>query len=93
MEIISTQCSTSGAYSPWWPGITPPKQPDFYTIEVVGCISNGWSEWFNGLEVICKEENGITEIKGNIRDQAELFSVLIKIRNLGLAITKLTSDV
>ena len=83
----------SGPYSPWRPGIKPPIQPDFYLIEVVGCINEGWSEWFNGLQVQCNENSGITFIHGKVKDQAELFSVLVKIRNLGLSILRLTSNV
>lgn len=89
----SNQIIPSGPYSPWWPGIKPPKQPDFYLIEVVGCINEGWSEWFNGLQVQCNENSGITFIHGKVKDQAELFSVLVKIRNLGLSIHRLTGNV
>jgi hypothetical protein len=83
----------AGPYSPWWPGIKPPRRPDFYLIEVVGCINEGWSEWFHGLKVQCNEKTGITFIHGKVKDQAELFSVLIKIRNLGLSILRLTGNV
>ena len=83
----------AGPYSPWWPGIKPPKQPDYYLIEVVGCINEGWSEWFHGLDVQCNESTGITFIHGKVKDQAELFSILIKIRNLGLHIIRLTGSI
>jgi len=83
----------AGPYSPWWPGIQPPKEPDNYTIEVLGCIGIDWSEWFNGLQVQCDESKGISYIHGKIKDQAELFSVFMKIRNLGLSILRLSGNV
>jgi hypothetical protein len=82
----------AGPYSPWSPGIKPHKRPDFFAIEVLGCISEDWSNWFNGLEVKCFEEKGVSLLHGSVKDQAELFSILIKIQNLGLTLIRLNSN-
>lgn len=85
--------SPAGPYSPWWPGMKPPKQPEMFVIEVIGCISDDWSAWFNGMQVQCNENKGVSYIHGKVKDQAELFSVLMKIRNLGLSVFRLSGNV
>jgi hypothetical protein len=52
-------------------------------IRVKGHLSQDWSDWFEGLS-ITDQPNGETLISGPLQDQAELFGVLIKIRDLGL---------
>ncbi len=52
-------------------------------IRVKGRLSQDWSDWFEGLS-ITDQPNGETLISGPLQDQAELFGVLIKIRDLGL---------
>lgn len=88
-----TQVEPAGPYSPWIPGMKPPKQPVSYVIEVLGCIGGDWSEWFNGLSIQCHEDKGISLIYGSIKDQAELFALLTKIRNLGLSLIRLYGNV
>ncbi len=52
-------------------------------IRVKGRLSQDWSDWFEGLS-ITDQPNGETLISGPLQDQAELFGVLTKIRDLGL---------
>ncbi len=92
-EKIQNIISPAGPYSPWWPGINPPKQPDMFIIEIIGCIGDDWSEWFNGLQVQCDEKKGISYIHGKVKDQAELYSVLMKIRNLGLSLIRISGNI
>jgi hypothetical protein len=82
----------AGPYSPWAPGIKPKKKPDLFVIEVLGCINEDWSEWFHNLEITCFEKKGITMIHGKLKDQAELFSILIKLKSLGLTLLRLNSN-
>ena len=59
--------------------------PLFYQIRVRGHLDTSWSEWFDGL-TLAHEPNEETSIAGWVRDQAALFSLLIKIRDLGLTL-------
>lgn len=82
----------AGPYSPWKPNMNPPAQPVVYNICVLGCLGDDWSDWFNGLVVNCIERKGITTITGKIKDQAELFSILLKVQRLGLTLLKVESN-
>jgi hypothetical protein len=54
-----------------------------YEIRVNGVLDSGWSAWFDGLE-ITSDEHGHTTIAGAVADQAALYGLLAKIRDLGL---------
>jgi hypothetical protein len=60
----------------------------FYEIVVEDHLGPSWEEWFDGMEFEQKltldGQRGITVISGALKDQAALFGVLIKIRDLGL---------
>ena len=56
---------------------------DTYQIRVKGHLSQEWSVWFDGL-TITNVEQGEAILSGIIVDQAALFGVLLKIRDLGL---------
>ena len=56
---------------------------DQYQIRVKGHLGQEWSAWFDGL-AITNIEQGQAIISGVIVDQAALFGVLLKIRDLGL---------
>jgi len=55
----------------------------FYQIRVRGYLGQEWSEWF-GRITIAYESDGVTALTGALADQAALYGVLIRIRNLGL---------
>ncbi len=59
-----------------------PKR-SIYKIKVKGRLSVDWSEWFDNLKVT-HEPNGDTVLSGPVADQAELFGLLLRIRDLGL---------
>ncbi len=56
-----------------------------FEIRVNGRLDRDWSEWFEGL-TIADQPNGEAVIAGPVRDQAALFGVLLKIRDLGLVL-------
>lgn len=52
-------------------------------IRVKGKIDLHWSEWLEGLEIIHEGEDE-TLLTGQIVDQATLYGILKKLRDLGL---------
>ena len=50
-----------------------------------GHLDSQWADWFEGL-TITLEENGDTLITGAMVDQAALFGLLRKVRDLGLSL-------
>jgi hypothetical protein len=56
---------------------------DFYQIRVRGYLDVEWSDWFDRM-TIAHEADGITALTGAVVDQAALYGVLIRLRNLGL---------
>jgi hypothetical protein len=54
-----------------------------YQIRIEGQLGEQWSDWFEGL-VITLEENSDTFLTGEVDDQAALFGLLRKIRDLGI---------
>jgi hypothetical protein len=59
-----------------------------YEIHVRGHLPQHWSEWLDGL-TITHDPNGETILSGPLRDQAALFGVMMKARDLGLTIVSL----
>jgi hypothetical protein len=58
------------------------QQGDYYQIKVKGCLGQSWSARLGGLKITT--DQGETTIEGLIVDQAALYGLLIKIRDLGL---------
>ena len=56
-----------------------------YEIRVKGHLPQDWSEWLDGL-TITHDPNGETLLIGPLRDQAALFGVMMKARDLGLTL-------
>jgi len=56
-----------------------------YEICVRGHLDPLWSNWFEGFEIALKD-NGETRLSGSVVDQATLFGLLMKVRDLGLAL-------
>jgi hypothetical protein len=59
-----------------------------YRIRIGNRVNNGWSDFMNDLEQSVDQENGatITTISGIVADQAALFGLLCRIRDLGLVL-------
>lgn len=56
-----------------------------YQIRVKGHITNGLCDWFVPLTIV-NEPNGETLLTGPIRDQSELFGLLLKLFNLNFTL-------
>ena len=62
---------------------TDPGQETVYQIRLKGHLGPQWTDWFGGL-IITLEENGETLLTGPVVDQAALFGLLRKVRDLGM---------
>jgi hypothetical protein len=60
-------------------------------IRVKGQIDAHWSEWFEGLEVV-HTVRGETVLSGDVADQAALYGLLAKLRDLGLLLISVESS-
>ena len=59
-------------------------------IRVKGQIDEHWSDWFEGL-TLAHTEQGETILWGTVVDQAALYGLLTKLRNLGLSLVSVNS--
>ena len=60
-----------------------------YVIRVKGYLDTFWQAWFDNLS-ITQDRDGTTLLSGQIRDQAALYGILIKMRDLGLILLELS---
>jgi hypothetical protein len=60
-------------------------------IRVKGKLDQHWSDWFEGL-VITHTDNGETVLTGKVIDEAAMYGLLTKIRNLGLQLISVNSN-
>ena len=58
-------------------------EPRLYEIRIKGHLADRWADRFAGL-TITLEENGDTLLTGPVVDQAALFGLLRKVRDLGM---------
>lgn len=59
------------------------EEPTIYQIRIEGHLGHQWAEWFGNL-TITLEENGETLVSGPVIDQAALYGLLRKVRDLGM---------
>ena len=62
---------------------TDPSQAMIYQIRIKGHLAPPWSDWFGGLSITL-EDDGYTILTGKVDDQAALFGMLKKVRDLGM---------
>lgn len=60
-----------------------PGHPMVYQIRLKGHLGRQWTDWFGGL-TITLEDNGETLLTGPVVDQAALYGLLKKVRDLGM---------
>ena len=73
---------------------TDPGQPLVYHIRIKGHLDRQWTDWFGGL-TITLEDNGETLLTCPVADQAALYGLLRKVRDVGLpliAVTRAPTD-
>jgi hypothetical protein len=68
---------------------TNPDEPMVYQIRLKGHLSPQWTDWFEGL-TITLEDNGETLLTGPVVDQAALFALLRRVRDLGMPLISVT---
>lgn len=61
-----------------------------YVIRVKGHLDSFWQAWFDLS--ITHESDGTTLLSGLIRDQAALYGILFKMRDLGLTLLSLDAS-
>ena len=54
-----------------------------YHIRITGHLGRQWTDWFDGMTIIL-EDNGDTLLIGPVLDQAALYGLLKKVRDLGM---------
>lgn len=60
-----------------------PGEPLVYQIRIKGHLGPHWADWFEG-QILTLEANGETLLTGPMVDQAALYGVLRKVRDVGL---------
>jgi hypothetical protein len=60
----------------------PAQPPARYRIRIRGHLDPSWSTWFDGL-IVTPAADGTTELAGPLADQAALFGLLARLRDLG----------
>jgi hypothetical protein len=60
-------------------------QPTVYQIVIKGTLDGTWSDWFGGLSLV-PQETGDTLLTGRVVDQAALYGILWKLRDLNLVL-------
>ncbi|HMQ32182.1 MAG TPA: hypothetical protein PKD53_15740 [Chloroflexaceae bacterium] len=63
--------------------------PRRYRIWVQGHLDPAWSDWFDGME-LRQEPDGSTLIVGLVVDQAALYGLISRARDLGLCLLAVT---
>ena len=58
------------------------QPPARYRVRIRGHLDPLWSAWFDGL-AIDQQADGTTTLTGLVIDQAELFGLLARLRDLG----------
>ncbi len=63
--------------------------PEYYEIRIKGNLDPRWSEWFAGLK-LAHLEGDVTLLSGSLPDQAALYGLLERIRDLNLKLISVT---
>lgn len=60
-----------------------PDQPMIYQIRLKGHLGRHWADWFEGMTITALD-NGVTLLTGTVIDQAALYGLLRKVRDVGM---------
>jgi hypothetical protein len=78
----------------WGSMTTSNHTPAHYRIRIHGHLDPTWSTWFDGL-TITQEQDGTTTLAGSLVDQAALYGLLGRLRDVGailLIVERLAAD-
>ena len=64
--------------------------PEYYEIKIQCRLDFTWSEWFSGMR-LTELDNGETQLSGFLPDQAALYGLLKRIRDLNLKLISVTN--
>lgn len=64
------------------------KECPFYRILVKETLSSHWTGWLGGLDIEY-QPNGETSLSGKITDQAALYGLLNRLRDMGITLISL----
>jgi len=59
-------------------------------IRVQECLDDYWTDWFGGLRITHRDQDG-TVLAGEVIDQAALYAVLSGLRDAGLTLVEVRS--
>jgi hypothetical protein len=59
-------------------------------IKIEGCLDENWAEWLDGF-TLTHVKNGETILTGKVEDQAALYGLIAKLRDLGLKLISVDS--
>lgn len=62
-----------------------------YRIRISGHLDPAWSDWFDGLSVT-QHDDGTTVLIGPVLDQAAIYGLLGRLRDLGATLISLTRE-
>ncbi len=65
------------------------RGPAIYEIRIEGHLGRQWEDWFDGMTIVT-DTCGNTVLTGRVVDQAALYSLLRKIRDLGKPLLSVT---
>jgi hypothetical protein len=70
---------------------SPDDTPAHYQIQVRGTLDPRWSIWFDAL-TISHDAEGNTLLAGPVNDQAALYGLINRLRDLGMTLLAVARD-
>lgn len=59
------------------------QSPDVFTLHLGAPLGPEWSDWIDGVEVLGRSD-GSAMLTAHVVDQARLFGLLLRVRDLGI---------
>lgn len=66
------------------------SETQWMEIHIAGRLDPDWAEWFDGFTIV-HTDTGETRLTGRVRDQAELYGLIAKLRDLGAHLTSVNA--
>lgn len=71
---------------------TGPDQPIVYQVRLQGHLGRRWADWLGGEATIISEDHDQTLLTCSVVDQAALYGLLRKVRDLGLPLISVSAE-